>query len=346
MVRSPRILLKTYVDGLYRNSSTVALTPPIPEGPFLQADSSAKATRTFELDLPAISFHKDRYIRPNRTPTIFLAFELKTPRLNAIHKHLWLAGLPNAARPLHRQRLLGRRISITEDPDEHLVWFEDNIYLKPLSDHLLDHDHWTAHLCSDEDLYRSACGMLMSYAWLIRYKSDLSLAKESGLVSEHLTWANWVKILETFFDNINASKLHQVNKRYRYGELRLSRLNAIYRYLPPELSFRNIVRGYRTGSTSHRALFERNFKWLLVMFAVLSVFLSALQVSLAIPKLQDKHSFQNVAFGVAVISLITILAGVILVFTIWAMLFWYHLVSTWRLNTKTTRQRDSGNLST
>jgi hypothetical protein len=71
-----------------------------------------------------MTFHGSQLLRPNKDISTCLALDLKTPRLNAIHQHLWLAGLPNAARPLHGQKLLGRNIAVTEDPDEHLVWFE------------------------------------------------------------------------------------------------------------------------------------------------------------------------------------------------------------------------------
>jgi hypothetical protein len=98
------------------------------------------------------------------SPCAYLTLDLRTPGLNHIHIYLWLAGLPNAARPLHRQRLLERSILITEDPDEHLVWLEAPIFIKPLPDYLLDYEYWRDNLCTDEELCKSACGLLLSYA--------------------------------------------------------------------------------------------------------------------------------------------------------------------------------------
>jgi hypothetical protein len=44
----------------------------------------------------------------------------------------------------------------------------------------------------------------------------------------------------------------------------------------------------------YSAFFGRHFKWMLAVFAILSVFLSALQVGLATPMLQDGGEFQRV----------------------------------------------------
>jgi len=243
---------------------------------------------------------------------------------------------------LHRQKLLGRNISITEDPDEHLVWFENQIFIKPLPDFLLAYDYWNDNLCSDPELHKSACGFLLSYAWLVRYKSDLDIAKEHGLLSKDIEWANWVEFLDAFLDNINLETLSDVNKRYKYGELRLSRLNAIYRLVPPIYSLRNLIRGYKSGSTWYQAFFERHFKWMLAVFALFAVFLSALQVGLATTKLQGNESFQKASYGFVIASLISIVAGVILIFFVWLVLFFYHLLSAWQNNRAVNRRRSTG----
>jgi hypothetical protein len=264
---------------------------------------------------------------------------LKTPRLNDIQQHLWLAGLPNAARPLHRQKLVGRSILISEDPDEHLVWFEAQIFIKPLPDFLLDYDYWKDNLCSDQELHESACGFLLSYAWLVRHKSDLDNAKESGLVSKNIEWPNWVEFLEAFLDNINLETLSDVNKRYKYGELRSSRLNAIYRFIPPAYSMKKFIRGYRAGSTWYNAFFGRYFKWMLAVFAVLSVFLSAIQVGLATRILQDNGAFQSVSYGFALAAVVAVVGSVAVVFFVWLGLSWYYLLSTRRYAKAVDRRR-------
>jgi hypothetical protein len=281
-------------------------------------------------------------VRPNRCPADYVALDLKTPRLNAIHHHLWLAGLPHAARPLHRQRLLGRSILVTEDPDEHLVWFEAQIFVKPLPKYLLDYDYWNTHLCSDEDLHQSACGLLLSYAWLVCHNSDLVIAQETGLLSKDIPWSDWAQFLDIFLDNINLDTLSDVSKRYKYGELRLGRLNTIYRLVPPAYSLRNLIRGYIAGSTWYNAFFRRHFKWALAMFAVLSVLLSALQVGLATSVLQNNHNFQRASYGLTVAALVAVAASAVTVLVVWLVLFWYHLLSSWWYDRKIKHRRRAG----
>jgi hypothetical protein len=270
---------------------------------------------------------------------------LRTPRLNDIQQHLWLAGLPNAARPLHRQKLIGRNILVTEDPDEHLIWFEGQIFIKPLPDFLLDWNYWSDNLCSDQELHKSACGLLLSYAWLVRHKSDLDIARDIGLLSKNIEWPNWVEFLEAFLDNINLETLSQVNERYKYGELRLSRLNLIYRLFPPSYSLTNFIRGYKAGSTWYNAFFKRHFKWMLAVFVVLSVFLSALQVGLTTYVLQDNGTFQRFSYVFVIAALIAVAASATLVFLAWLGLFWYHLLSTQRYNRAIDCRRRSGMFS-
>lgn len=213
-------------------------------------------------------------MRPNKSPDVYLRIDLKASRLNAVHHYLWLAGLPHAARPLHRQKLLGRNILLTEDPDEHLAWFEAQIFVKPLPDYLLDYDYWSKHICSDDNLYQSACGLLLSYTWLVCYQSDLKIAQEIGLLPKDIAWLDWVQFLDAFLDHVNLVTLGDVSKRYKYGELRLSRLNLLYRLTPLVYTLKNLVRGFRAGSLWYSAFFGRHFRWTLAAFAILSVLLS------------------------------------------------------------------------
>jgi hypothetical protein len=303
------------------------------------------STYDVELTHPAIVFQGDQFLRPNQDRSTYLALDLKTPRLNDIHQHLWLAGLPSAARPLHRQKLIGRSILITEDPDEHLVWFENHIFVKPLPGFLFDWGYWNDNLCSDHELHQSACSLLLSYAWLVRHKSDLEVAKEASLLPKNLDWPDWIQFLEAFLDNVDLHTLIDINKRYHYGELRLSRLNAIYRLAPPAYSVTNFIRGYRAGSTWYNAFFECHFKWMLAVFAILSVFLSAFQVGLATPKLQENGRFQRASYGFAIASLVAVTASVALIFFVWLGLFSYYLVSTRRNDQAVANKRYKGKTS-
>ncbi|KAF2727899.1 hypothetical protein EJ04DRAFT_547037 [Polyplosphaeria fusca] len=283
------------------------LEPPISKNMSLLIVASTSSG--FGVGQPVTAFRVDRLSRLDEELSTWPATELKTPRLNDIHHHLWLAGPPTAARPLHRQRLMGRNILITEDPDEHLVWFEDQIFIKPLPDFLLDWESWKSHLCSDLELRKAACGLLLSYAWLVRYKSDLDIAKGAGLMLKVVEWPNWVEFINFFLANIDCKTLSSVNQRYRYGELRLTRLDTIYRLSPPIYSLRNFIWGYQSRPTWYQAFFGRNFRWMLAGFASLAVLMAALQVGLATIALQGNAPFQKVSYGLTITCLVAVAAS-------------------------------------
>ncbi|KAF2655154.1 hypothetical protein K491DRAFT_437363 [Lophiostoma macrostomum CBS 122681] len=320
-----------------RKQTSKSLAPPVSKTNPLAAVAATLHNPT--ILHPAITIRGYEVLRPNREPSAHLALELKTQSLNDIHQHLWLAGPPTAARALHRQKLLGRNILVTEDPNEHLVWFEAYIFIKPLPDFLLDWATWNDILCLDQELHEAACGLLLSYAWLVRHKSDLAIAKESGLLPKDMSWPDWVEFLDAFLDKIDCETLSGVSKRYRYGELRLSRLNTIYRLAPPTYSLRNLVRGYQSRSTWYQAFFDRHFKWMLAVFAVLSVVLSALQVGLATTTLQGNTPFQDTSYGLTITALFAVVAGLAMVLFVWLGLFFYHLLSTWHNNKMVEHRR-------
>ncbi|PYH91311.1 hypothetical protein BO71DRAFT_401476 [Aspergillus ellipticus CBS 707.79] len=173
------------------------------------------------IHLPA--YLPDLDLRPRSQVTEDLEHDLHTHRLDRMSSHLWLAGLPKAARPLHRQTRLNRQIIVTETPTEHLVWHETRIFVKPLPEYLLSHDFWST-LSADRTLHASACGLLLSYCWLICTKSDLSIAHSAQLIPAHITWESWTSFAADFVAHIDTQSLQDVSPRYHFGELRLSRL--------------------------------------------------------------------------------------------------------------------------
>lgn len=95
---------------------------------------------------PGAITHEGALIRPRENELKgYLDTELKPTRLDKIYRHLHYAGSPRSARALHRQIIVGRKIVITEDVSEHLVWKESGeprIFLKPFGAYLLDHSFW------------------------------------------------------------------------------------------------------------------------------------------------------------------------------------------------------------
>jgi hypothetical protein len=255
--------------------------------------------------------------------------ELRTERLDEIKEYLWLAGLPSCARALHRQRLLGREILITEDSNEHLVWHKTRIFVKPLPTFLFDLDCWTQEICRTRQLYESGCGFLLSYAWLIRHESDLRIAHEKALLPNNIDWTTWTEFMDDFLAHVDLQSLSGISPRFQYGELRLSRLNKIYRMT--RLNWRDFVRGYMSTSTWYGDFFSRKFAWMLAFFAFMSVALSAMQVVLAAAR--GGEAFSKASYGFSIASLFVAAAVAVLLLVVWVTLFVYHLVCA-RMNNR------------
>lgn len=282
------------------------------------------------------------YLSVGKDTQAYLESDLYTPRLNKVHPYLWLAGLPKPARPLHRQILLQRTIFVTENPDEHLVWHDASIFIKPMPEYLLDYDFWEQELCGDPELYKSAFGFLVSYAWLARHKSDLRIAIETGLLPADICWNKWVAFVTDLNIHSSDTTLYAMNRRYRYGELRLSRLNTLYRLGLAGFSLKNLVHGYMSGSIRYTTFFERNFSWILGVFVYISVVLSAMQVALGTERFGSDETFQQFSYGIALFSIAFVFAATVAMLLVWWALFWFHLLSTRRYCRKVASQQRQG----
>jgi hypothetical protein len=262
--------------------------------------------------------------KPSDDISGYLHSELNVRRLNDVDSYLWLAGRPIAARPLHRQKMIGREIILTEQTDLHLVWFRSTIFIKPLPNFLLSYVFWKDHICTSRALYEDACGLLLSYIWLIQHESDLNMATGLGMLPKAVDWSLWVALADQVLAHIDPNSLDQVNRRYHYGELRLFRLNMIYR-LNPAFRLRFAVRGYLTKYHTYHSFFKKNFAWLLVVFAYSSIVLNAMQVGLGSHRLADDLRFQKACYGMAVFSIIApvILVGIMIALYIFLFLFNY-----------------------
>ncbi|KAF2030437.1 hypothetical protein EK21DRAFT_111961 [Setomelanomma holmii] len=266
---------------------------------------------------------------PRDAPLLFLKHDLLTPKLAAIHDRLWLSGMTRQARPLHRQKLLQRTIHITESANEHLVWHRDNILFKLMPGYLLDSAYWETHVCPDEQLFASGTGQLLSYVWLVASVTDYAIAIEQGIYPTSVTWAAWQTIVRDILLNIDTVLAH-IDRRYHYGELRLSRLNTLYRFNTSTFSLRNLVYGFMPMPTWYAQFFERNFGWILAAFIYITVVLSAMQVGLATSRLQNHVQFQEASYGTAVTVTAMVVAAIVLMLAVWVVLFWFHLGSTIR----------------
>lgn len=240
----------------------------------------------------------------------FLHHDLDVRRLNYIHKMLWLAGRPMHYFPLHRQRMMKREVMITEQADLHLTWSSATVFIKPFPRYLGNHEFWLTHLCESQELYQSACGFLYSYTWLVQHESDFNIAQEMKLIPP-MHWKRWKVFIQNVRKYLDERSLDHMNRRYIYGELRVGRLNWIYRFAGPPKE-RSFIRGYHYNYRTYSSFFVRQFAWIFAVFAYFTIVLDAMQVGLATDRLQPTKRFQDVSYGFTVFTIITpmILVGI------------------------------------
>lgn len=157
-------------------------------------------------------------------------------------------------------------------------------------------------------------GFLSSYILLVSYETDFIIAQELHLLPSGLDWKGWLDIVQELLPRFLVDE-QMVSPRYLYGELRLSRINWIYK-LDSRFRFRHFCRGYYYSPQTYRSFLNRNFGWLLVVFVYFTILLTAMQVGLATNQLKDSSSFNAASYGFTVFSLIlpllTILYGAVL----------------------------------
>ncbi|KAG7009639.1 hypothetical protein G7Y79_00002g007540 [Physcia stellaris] len=267
--------------------------------------------------------------------------ELDLSRLNIIHELLWWAGRQVPARELHRQRMLGRELVIAERTDLHLVTSGSRIFIKPLPLYLLSHHFWETYLCGNLALNQSAHGLLSSYLWLVRHESDLRIAKEANILPKWISWRDWASFAGVLYVNLNFDDVARwKNKRFAYGELRLNRLNHIYR-LAPQFRGKHLSRGYMAAYFTYSDFFKAEFAWLLILFVYGSIVLQSLQVGLSTQHLGRSFSFQGFAQVFTLITLFVSASACVVVALLYVCLFLFNFVRAVRFDSQRKRQQDA-----
>lgn len=240
----------------------------------------------------------------------YLRRELDLSRLDDIHQHLWLAGRSSVgARALHRQLMIGRVIIITEQADLHLVWQDSRIYIRPMPEFLLNFQFWDQCLCQDQVLWETARGFLLSYLWLVSSENDLHIAHDKRLLPREMNWEHWVSFSKFLLGSINIENLESVNRRFLYGELRLNRLNWIYRIYSLKNNPKGFIIGYKYEYNRYSVFVKHNFAWIIGAFVYVTIVLTAMQVGLATDRLGKNEHFQNASYGFTVFAILAPLAA-------------------------------------
>jgi hypothetical protein len=240
--------------------------------------------------------------------------EMMTPDLNRMAPHLWLVATPSSdhCNPLHEQVVRGRNIIITENPELHLCWIDSKVFIKPIPRYLLSWAFWRHYLedsdaDSDSDprakakLREAVLGYMRSYNFLVRHESDYRIAVEKHLIPVETKYEDFIIFISSF-GKIQDS---EVSPRYRFGELRLRRLNLWSPLLLKKHYFHKIAWQYGDYLAQYYAPY-------LFFFSIFSVMLSAMQVGVGAKA--DWQLFYGVAawFSVATLIIVCLIILVII----------------------------------
>ena len=168
----------------------------------------------------------------------------------------------------------------TENPQFHLIWYYDRLYIKPIPRYLLSYAFWNFLSTQPIELRRAITSSLPTYYISVisdyiatNNKHQLTLIpKDDGSdASDHITFERFARFVDPFQKLPDDS----VSPGYRYGELRLSRRNICARIFLRKLTFHHI-------DAQWGAYLGRFLAPIFSFFAVLSVALNAMQVELGV----------------------------------------------------------------
>lgn len=235
--------------------------------------------------------------------------EFVPSKIDVIFRHLWVAGKPNNIQPLNKQLCHGKKIVLTSDINMHMVWYGDTIFIKPFPTYCSNFQI-VENTMLDESIYSNVCGFINSYTLMIRCLTDFNIAKENKLFD--ISWDQW----KVFSSNV---KKQEYTNRYKYGTLRLHRLNLIYRFSFNGLYFFNLYSEYGEYMSQY-------FTISIIIFAFMTIILTCGQVLLAISARPDY--IDHLFYALSMISLFLCISIIVFTICIFISLFLYFLINT------------------
>lgn len=297
--------------------------------------------------LPAI--YRDRHDNiwsPAEDVAACIDKELNLTRLAHIHAWLKIAGRPMMPRPLHDQHFRGR--DITSPRGWTCTWCgrRDEYSSSPSRVGFWSHSS-RKHTSMVEARRKlgtakraaSVAGELSASSShtppLIAYESDFHIARDKRLIPTGVNWPAWRTFVEELLGLLSDEPV-QIDARFRYGELRLSRLNKIhYLWVTP-------LRGYVSRWNQCGSLFSDNFIWMASATVLLAVVLTAMQVGLATRALENNEAFQAASYGFTVFTLVGLASAAGIVLLQFCYFSIDNLFATVRYAKKRFRGRDRG----
>jgi len=275
----------------------------------------------------------------------FLTAELWAQDLEMMAHQLWVMTTPSSANinSLHRQKVKGREIVVSEDPRLHLVWIHDRIFIKPIPTYLMSHAFWDVFLSDEtstlkvqgQSIRMAALGYLRTYTYLIRHQSDFLIAQRDSLrlVPQHIDWAQFCH----FLSDISKVDDVDVSGRYQYGELRLTRLNFYAKFFLRKFYYQQVHGQYGD-------YFARLYGPILFTVAMASTILNAMQVELAAEQILDRPSVSlgSLSSWVSRVSMVGTAFASLCFLVLWLWIFldeWIYTLKRRPWSRKTTRSQ-------
>ncbi len=279
-------------------------------------------------ELPAI-FRTETHsiVLPSDNVQAFLKADLSVKQLEDISPRLWAAGRPYLPRPLNIQGVLNRTIVPTTDASLHLLWTSRRIFIKALPAYFLATNFYE-HYLQGPGLNGPALGLLYSYLALVPTELDFALAHEAHLLPPNLKWTDWrLLVRRVLKDHPDTAIYSHIPKRYIYGELRLDRLDIIYKYLHG-----NWLYGYSslTSPQTYSDFIAANLIAVATVSYYILLVLTAMQLGLSSTKdaLITNTSFQRACYGFAAFSLVSPIIAIGLIVAAALAMFFAHWART------------------
>ena len=182
---------------------------------------------------------------------------------------------------------------------------------------------------------------MRTYSCLIKYEIDFRKAQstELGLIPDNdgkdpITYERFARFIAPFAE-LDDNK---VKPRYRYGELRLTRLNWFARLLLGRLTYHHI-------HAQWNEFFGRFLAPFLTVFLLLTTALNAMQVELAVQAAplgpQDWNGFSQMCRWVSVVVLILVVVVSALLISLMLFMFVHDQIFAQMVLRQKTRQKKS-----
>ncbi|KAI0190538.1 hypothetical protein F4808DRAFT_476529 [Astrocystis sublimbata] len=177
----------------------------------------------------------------------------------------------------------------------------DRIFIKPLPRYITSYAFWQHYFRSYSNerapghIHRAALGFVRTYAYLIKYESDLRITQDPGLclIPPDISWEQFSNFASTFADIKNS----HVSPRYAFGEIRLTRLNLYAPILLGRSHFQRI-------DSQYNAYFARFYAPLFFFIGIISVVLSVFQLYITVKQTPGSSIILGTAFWLGVVVIV------------------------------------------